>query len=190
MPKNLQQNVSDRKWPPPPAFWNFPKIHPFQRRQASLNGRGGSRNGPRWFLLMHWRCGALPPCCVSGRSTISILYNNRIFVLSHFAFSYLCTLCLCISGPFRNGQWWFLLMHWRCGASLPALSLGWLQVHFRTFKFSYLRLFISLFLVFTLLSFSLSLAVCFFVCAVNSFVQMGLLWHWHQRSRKSLESFD
>ena len=131
---------------------------------------------------------SLPAVCLGG-----LLYQYSIttvflyYLTLHF---HIFVLCLCISGPFRNGQWWFLLMHWRCGASPPALSLGWLQVYFRTFKFSYLRLFISLFLVFTLLSFSLSLAVCFFACAVNSFVQMGLLWHWHQRSRKSLESFD
>ena len=34
--KKLQWNFLDRKWPPPP-FGNFPEIHPFWRRQASLS---------------------------------------------------------------------------------------------------------------------------------------------------------
>ena len=35
MPKILQQIILDRKWPPPP-FVNFPEIHPFLKRRASL----------------------------------------------------------------------------------------------------------------------------------------------------------
>ena len=68
--KNLQYKFLDWKWPPPPPFGTFPKIHPFWRRSASLRGLGGRRFFVLKLLLLlclYWSKHAV--CCWETDST-------------------------------------------------------------------------------------------------------------------------